>query len=180
MTLNEPDDLEIRVSEKKLQILGAVLLGLALIFAVIGAIVSPTDEQGRPVLLLPEVRAIETYRQVARSWTADLADLDGEISDLLAATARGDLLSQAQAAQRTLEHAVRLVQQIDRTPVPPVGMGLHEKLRGTAFTYLEAARSALQWVSAPVSGNREEASQYLQSARHGRQELEENSWMTAP
>ena len=54
MTVNNPSEPEIQISEEKLQKLGWILFGLAVIFTIIGAFVSPLDDQGKPVLLLPE------------------------------------------------------------------------------------------------------------------------------
>ena len=41
MTVNNPGDPEIHISEEKLQKFGLVLLGIAVLFTIIGAIVSP-------------------------------------------------------------------------------------------------------------------------------------------
>ena len=68
MTMNNPCETEIRISEDKLQKFGLILLGFAVLFTIIGAFVSPLDEQGKPVLLLPEVKAVEDYRRSAQTW----------------------------------------------------------------------------------------------------------------
>ena len=60
--MNNPCEPEIQISEEKLQKLGWMLLSLAVIFTLIGAFVSPMDKQGKPVLLLPEVKAVEIDR----------------------------------------------------------------------------------------------------------------------
>ena len=83
---------------------------------------------------------------------------------VLAAQQQGDLFSQSRSAQQTLQHAVELAQEVDRTKVPPIGMGLHEQLLSTTMSYLEAARSALQWVSAPDKNNLDQAVQKLKDA----------------
>jgi len=67
MTVNNQSDPEIHISEEKLQKLGWILLSLAVIFTIIGAVVSPLDELGKPVLLLPEVKAVEDYRRSAQT-----------------------------------------------------------------------------------------------------------------
>jgi hypothetical protein len=92
---------------------------------------------------------VEDYRRSAQDWVSELSVLDGEIANVLAAQQQGDLFSQSRSAQQTLQHAVELAQEVDRAKVPPIGMGLHEQLLSTTMSYLEAARSALQWVSAP-------------------------------
>ena len=78
---------------------------------------------------------------------------------------------------RSLQHAVELAQRVDRTGVPPIGMGIHEQMLSTTLTYLEAARSALQWVSAPEKKNQDTATQKLEEARKMKSELEANQWL---
>jgi hypothetical protein len=58
MTVNNQSEPEIHISEKKLQKLGWILLSLAVIFTIIGALVSPLDEQGKPVLFCPRLRLL--------------------------------------------------------------------------------------------------------------------------
>ncbi len=177
MTVNNQSDPEIHISEEKLRKLGWILLGLAVVFTIIGALVSPLDEQGKPVLLLPEVKAVEDYRRSAQIWISELTVLDGEIAYVIAAEQQGDLFSQSRSAQQTLQHAVELAQQVDRTRVPPIGMGLHEQILSTTLSYLEAARSALQWISAPEQKNQDQAIQILADARQLKSELEKNKWL---
>ena len=177
MTVNNQSDPEIHISEEKLQKLGWILLSLAVIFTIVGALVSPLDEQGKPVLLLPEVKAVEDYRRYAQAWISELTVLDGEIAHVIAAEQQGDLFSQSRSAQQTLQHAVELAQRVDRTRVPPIGMGLHEQILSTTLNYLEAARSALQWISAPEQKNQDQAIQILEDARQLKSELEKNKWL---
>jgi nucleotide-binding universal stress UspA family protein len=103
--------------------------------------------------------------------------LDGEIAHIITADQQGDLFSQSRSAQQTLQHAVELAQQVDRTRVPPIGMGMQEQMLSTTLSYLEAARSALQWVSAPEQENQDQAIQLLEDARQMKSELEKNKWL---
>ena len=177
MTVNKPGNPEIHISEEKLQKFGLVLLGIAVLFTIIGAIVSPLDDQGKPVLLLPEVKEVEDYRRSAQTWISELTVLDGEIAHVIATEQQGDLFSQSRSAQQTLQHAVELAQQVDRTRVPPIGMGLHAQMLATTLSYLEAARSALQWVSTPEKNNLDQAVQKLKDSRKMKANLEENQWL---
>ena len=43
MTVNNPSEPEIHISEEKLRKFGLILLGVAVLFAIIGALVSPLD-----------------------------------------------------------------------------------------------------------------------------------------
>jgi hypothetical protein len=171
---------EIQISEEKVHKFGLILAGLALLFTVIGAMVSPLDDQGQPVLLLPEVKAIEAYRQTARGWIVEMNLLDGEIAGVISPDQAGDLFSRSRGAQQTLERAVDLMQRVDRAQVPPIGMGLHEQMRQTAQVYLEAARDALQWISAPNEENKDLTCQTLEQARQMKTTLEKNTWLISP
>ena len=177
MTQNNSSEPTIQISEEKLQKFGWILCGIAVLFTVIGGFVSPVDDQGKPVLLLPEVKAVEDYRLSAQSWIDEMVVLDGEIAHVIAADQQGDLFTQSRFAQQTLQHAVELAQKVDRTSVPPIGMGLQEKMLNSTMTYLEAARSAMQWVSAPEKANQDTAKQKLETARSMRKELEANQWL---
>ena len=53
-----------------------VLLGL-------GLFVSPRDKNNRPILLMPDVKAVEDYRRSLASWHSRLLELDGRIARAL-------------------------------------------------------------------------------------------------
>ena len=179
MMRNDPDRSVIQISEEKLQKFGWILLVIAVLFIIIGVFVSPLDDLGKPVLLLPEVKAVENYRRSVQSWISELTVLDGEITHVIAADQQGDLFTQSRSAQQTLQHAVDLAQRVDRTKIPPIGVGIHEQVLSTTLTYLESARSALQWVSAPEKENQDMATQILEEARKLKTELEGNRWLNS-
>ncbi|MEI7844776.1 MAG: hypothetical protein WCK35_03130 [Chloroflexota bacterium] len=180
MKMNDQTQPDITISEEQMQRFGLILIGLAVLFTVIGTLVSPLDETGKPILLLPEVKAVEDYRLSAKEWIYELTLLDGEIAKVIAENQQGDLFSKSRFAQQTLQHAVDLAQQVDRTKVPPVGIGLHEKMLSASMSYLEAARSAMQWISAPDQKNLDQANLYLKNARQLKKELEHNQWLISP
>jgi len=97
---------EINLSQDKLQKAGVVLLCLVLVLSGIGWCVSPKDNDGRPILLSPEVKAMEDYRRSAQTWMDQLRALDSEIAGLLQTDRAGDLFTQSRQAQQMLEHAV--------------------------------------------------------------------------
>jgi len=178
--MNNSGESEILIPEEKLRKFGWILLGLTILFTIIGMFVSPLDKQGKPVLFLPEVKALEDYRRSAQNWLSELSILDGEIALVLSTEQQGDLFSQSRAAQQTLQHAFELVQNVDRTRVPPIGMGLQEQILSTSMSYLETARSALHWVSLPEESNLEQAIQQLADSRLLKSDLESNPWMNSP
>jgi hypothetical protein len=170
---------EIRISENMLQKLGWILLGVTVVFTLLGVLVSPRDEQGKPVLLLPNVKAVEDYKTTARTWIDEFSVLDSEIERVISPNSQGDLFTQSQGAQQTLQNAVELAQQVDRASVPPIAMGVQEKALATAMAYLEAARSALQWISAPDQNNHDLAVQKREIARQSLDDLEANPWLSS-
>lgn len=172
----ESDALEVHLDT--FQRIGVLLLVFALIFSVIGYFVSPHDEDGKPVLLLPEVRQMETYRRSANEWIQDFRALDSQIATI-AANQQSDLFSQSREAQTALQQAVQLAQEVDRTAFPPSAISLHDDLAATSLTYLEAARKMMIWVGAPKETNRSQLDTSLSAARQSFETLENNKWLEA-
>lgn len=168
---------EISLSQEHLQKIGFFILCLAVIFSIIGGFVSPHDNERNPILLLPEVKAVEDYRRSAQAWTEQLRTLDGEIAGLMETDSQGDLFTQSRQAQQMLEHAVALAKEVDQTHMPAAAMGFHEQMYNAAMTYLEAARSGMRWVSAPEPDRKADAQSKLEQARSARNVLEANQWI---
>jgi hypothetical protein len=176
---NDTVEKEIRISEEHIHKAGWISIGIVVIFIIIGIIVSPQDELGKPILLLPEVKSIEDYRHSARYWISELSSIDSEIDQLLRSVDMGDVFTQSRAAQSILQSSVNLAQQVDQIDVPTVGIGLHQQILTTALSYVEAARSTVKWISVPESENKEAALNQLDEARILRKELEINQWINS-
>ena len=128
-----------------------IILGILALLAV-GGIASPRSAEGRPFLLLPDVRSVEDYRRLAREADQELRLVDGK----LAATLGGnvdDLFGQTRRAQEAFEQILRLSEQLDQQDAPPALVGLKEDLNQAAMSYLEAARLTLRWLSIPNQAN---------------------------
>lgn len=171
---NEPETLEVKLDP--LQRAGVVLLVLAIIFTAVGIFVSPNDESGKPILLLPEVKQMETYRRSSFQWIDNFHSLDGQIATI-AADQKGDLFSQSREAQAALQMAVHQAQEIDRTAFPPSAVSLHEALVSTSLGYLEAARKMMIWVGAPEEPKRVQMEENLNQSRQALETLEKNKWL---
>jgi len=156
--------------------LGWLLLPLAIILTVVGALSTPHDARGQPLLLLPDVKVVEDYRLSISSATANLQLLDGEIAALLAGQ-NSDLFTQSRQAQAAFEHALRITQEVDVQSAPPALDGLRGAASGTASAYLEAARLALVWVSLPQDANHAAAENSMAQARQQLKTLEESKWL---
>ena len=164
------DDRGLRLS------LNWLLLPLGLFLTVLGALSSPRDAQGKPLLLMPDVKAVEDYRQSVSNATASMQLLDGEIAALLAGQTT-DLFTQSRRAQAAYEHALRIAQDVDVHIAPPALNGLRGVASSTASAYLEAARLAIRWVSLPQEENRTEAENSLAQARQQLNTLEKSKWL---
>ena len=164
-------------TERPLQLsAGGLLLAVGLALTLLGSQTSPRDPQGHPILLLPDVKAVEDYRRAVREDVVRLHLLDGEIASLLAEK-NPDLFSQSRQAQAALEHALQIAQAIDAQPAPPALEGLRGLAAQAAATYLEAARLALRWVSLPQADNRTAAAQTLDQAGQQLHTLEGSPWL---
>jgi hypothetical protein len=171
---NESESLEVDLDP--LQRAGILLLILAVIFASIGYFVSPHDEAGKPILLLPEVKQMEAYRRSSLAWIEDFHNLDRQVTTI-DANQQGDLFSQSREAQSALQLAVQLAQEIDRTEFPPSAVSLHEQMAATSLAYLEAARAMMIWVGAPEASKWAQLDQNLVLARQSLETLEKSKWL---
>lgn len=174
------DESEIQISEEKLQRIGIIVLILAVVFAIIGGFASPYDENGKPILLFPEVKAFEDYRRSARGWLAEIDHLDGEISSLMSEEGQGDLFTQSRQAQQMLQHAVEITQEIDQVKPPAAALGIHEHVYSASMGYLEVARLTMQWVSVPEKAKMDEIQIKVGEVRELRATLERNQWLNKP
>lgn len=154
------------------------LAGIGLVvLTVLGWLNSPIDRaSGRPLLLVPEVKAVHDYQANARVWLNRFQSLDAEIAGLLVEPT-GDLFSRSSQANQTVENAVSLTQRIDRTQAPLSLTSLQGAFKQAGLTYLEAARSALIWVSTPSAEKLADAQAKLQTARQQVEQLKQSEWL---
>ncbi|GAP13173.1 hypothetical protein LARV_00924 [Longilinea arvoryzae] len=174
------DNAEIEISKERIKCIGIILLAAVILFAVIGWLTSPQDENGKPVLLLPEVKAFEDYRRSARSWLEQMTLLDSEIAGVLGEQVSGDLFTRSRQAQQMLQRAVNLANEIDQAKVPAAAAGIHDQISATGLFYLDVARLTMRWVGAPEEPTRESINEKLEQSRNGRSALQENQWMRTP
>lgn len=152
-----------------------VIPAIALLILV-GWHASPRNEDGRPLLLLPDTKAVEEYRRLVVVWSNELRLVDGEITAILANDTT-DLFGQSRRAQRAFEHILEISQEIDRHEAPPTMMGLRESLNNASAAYLESSRLTLRWLSLPEQANMEQAQQVLSDARSNLHDLESSQWL---
>ncbi|MCU0486978.1 MAG: hypothetical protein MUC85_12815 [Anaerolineales bacterium] len=152
-----------------------IILGLLVLLA-IGGIASPRTAEGRPLLLLPDVKSVEHYRLLAREADQELRLVDGKLTATLSGDV-DDLFGQTRRAQEAFEQILRLSEQLDQQGAPPALVGLKEDLNQAAMGYLEAARLTLHWLSTPNPTNHEQAQAKLAEARASLAELEKSQWL---
>jgi hypothetical protein len=152
-----------------------VILAMLVLLA-IGGITSPRNEDGRPLLLLPDVRSVEDYHRLAREMDKQLLLVDGKIAATLGGNVN-DLFDQTRRAQDAFEQILHISEELDRQDAPPALMGLKDDLNQTAISYLEAARLTLRWLSIPNQANSEQAQAKLTDAQAKLTELEKSQWL---
>lgn len=153
--------------------MGVILLGLLL---GLGLTTSPRDAAGRPVLLMPDIRAVEGYRQKVVAWHTAWAAIGQDLGRLLS-TRETSLLDQSRLAQRLLEQATTLAQAVEGTDAPGSLIGLHDQALAAAGAFSQASAAANRWLSAPTPANEEIAKSAYQAATAALTDLQSNTWL---
>jgi hypothetical protein len=152
--------------------------GIVLFLLGLGLVTSPRDKDNHPLLLLPDLKAMEEYRRSLTSWHARFLELDARMTRLLSDNYGGDLFSQSSEGQKIQNETVQLLQEIDRTATPSAAVSARDKALNAGSAYLEASRASLTWISAPTSTNLDAAQKALDIAHTTLSELEASQWMT--
>ncbi len=156
-----------------------VWIGLTLLaLLVLGLFVSPRDQENRPVLLLPDAKAVEDYRNSARNWHARMKSLDADIATVLSGEFGSDLFSKSREAQKIMDTAIQLAQEIERQDVPTAAIPAKSLLIDAISAYLNASRAMLQWVTASNGENLASAQHSLNQARQSIELLEQSEWIS--
>jgi len=143
----------------------------------LGWLISPRDSTNRPILLLPDAKAVEDYRISISDWHGRMQSLDANITTILSGKFGSDLFSKSREAQKVMDAAIQLAQEIDRQDVPTAAIPAKSLLAQSASTYLNASRAMLQWVTASNEENLVEAQNTLDQARQTLKQLEQSEWI---
>ena len=160
----------------KSEITLVIVFVVAIVFGVVGWMVTPTNEKGQPILLLPDVKKVEDYRSKAVKWSKEFQILDGRLATLMSGNS-ASLYSQSNTSQDLFADYVKLAQEIQNTEAPASLTGLKDSLLGTSDTYLNAGQAALKWVSNPTTENYELAQSLIDTAQESLSLLESNTWI---
>ena len=155
----------------------AWITGVFVILLGLGLVISPWDRDGRPMLLLPDVKAVEDYRRSLVSWHDRLQELDGRIARVLSNNYGGDLFSQSSEGQKIMGETVQLLQEIDQTETPSAAVPARDMIMLAGSASLDASKFMLTWISAPTPANLNAAQQALAGARTTLSNLEASAWM---
>ena len=147
-----------------------------LIFGVLGWFNSPLSLDGRPVLLLPDVKRVETYRLQASRWVKQLSALEGQSAVLLSGN-RSDPLTLSRKAQRLYLDSIGLFEEVDTSLVPQVLTGVHQRIQECVQGQLEVTQNLLLWTSDPNELTHAAALTSLESLREEIAALKNNAWM---
>jgi hypothetical protein len=147
-----------------------------LFFAVLGWFNSPLSLEGRPVLLLPDVKRVETYRHQASRWVKQLSALEGQSAVLLSGN-RSDPLALSRKAQRLYLDSIRLFEEVDTSLVPQALGGVHQRIQEAIQGQLEVTQNLCLWISDPNELTHAAALTSLESAREELAALKNNAWM---
>jgi hypothetical protein len=157
-------------------VLGLIAGLLVAFLGVAGFISSPRDTAGHPILLLPDVMAVESYRSTVSAWVVEWRGLDKTMAGVLH-TDGTRLLATSQQAQQALDTATALAREVDATEAPAALLGLRDLSAQTAGDYAQASITAARWLSAPSSANLAAANAALAKAQKDRTSLEANAWI---
>lgn len=149
---------------------------LVIAFGVIGWQTTPKDEKGQPLLLLPDVKKVEDYRQKAEKWVEELKTLDGKLAVLMSGNSNS-LFSQSKNSQDLFAAYVKVAQDIQNTEAPASLTGLKDELLNTAYAYLNAGQASLKWVSNPSNDNFDATQERIETAQDLLSKLETNTWI---
>jgi len=164
------------IEKHSAQIWGLASLAILLV-TLLGWWQSPVEPiTSRPLLLIPEVKAIVDYQAKARGWMDAFQSLDAALSGLLL-DGNGDLFSQSQQGNRALQQAVELAQTVDQTEAPATLVSWHSQLKTISLAYLDAARLALRFIGASSPENRSAAQAALEQARKQLESARNSDWM---
>ena len=135
--------MEIEIQREPFFILAASIL--LVLFGAVGYFASPRAKDGRPVLLMPDVKAVEDYRRAASGWSASWRELDGQMHGVMDAESNSELLVMSRAAQRAFERAVELARSVDSTETPAPLIGLRDQAVAASLAYMDASVAVARW-----------------------------------
>ena len=153
------------------------ITSMAVLLLGLGLVISPRDKNDHPLLLLPDVKAMEDYRRSLANWHTRFLELDGRMTRLLSGNYGSDLFSQSSEGQIIQDETIQLMREIDQTSTPSAAASARDLAILVGSAYLDTSRAMLTWVSAPTTANLDMAKQALKAAQASLVELEASQWI---
>ena len=153
------------------------ITSMALLLLGLGLVISPRDKNNHPLLLLPDVKAMEDYRRSLVDWNTRFLELNGRMTRLLSDNYGSDLFSQSSEGQIIQDQTIQLMREIDQTSTPAAAVSARDMAIRAGSAYLDTSRAILTWVSALTTANLDAAQQALKAAQASLSELEASQWM---
>jgi hypothetical protein len=153
--------MELEFSRSTLYAIGAVIALMLLAF--LGRAVTPIGGDGQPLVLSPAYVATVRYLKAAQGWLERMAQIDADLTETI--EEEGNIYTQGRDAERAFEKALSIAREIEQGKAPPALASLQAALTRSAHACVQAARSALLYVSAPLAENRQTVDEALDAAR---------------
>lgn len=154
-----------------------LLLLPLVIFLLIGSIISPVNAEGKPIILSPEVKAIEEYRAKVERWHDYYVEID-QRSEAILLNGNIDLFTTSQDAQGILDDTLAVIRDLQQQKTPSAAIPARDIIDRVGEGYFLSSRAILKWVAAPNEENYKKAINALQSARNKLIEMEQSQWLT--
>jgi hypothetical protein len=154
----------------------ALIVSTVTVLTLLGYQASPRDEAGRPVLLLPDVRAVELYRRSAVRWANEWQAIGASLEQVVTEDDH-QLLLRSREAQRAFDLAVALAQEVDGTEAPSALLGLHEQAVANGDAHIQAGAAVARWLSAPTDEHRAAAETALGNASAAQAAFASSEWI---
>ncbi len=173
----------LRISKRVVRVFAWLLLIAVIVGGLhtVGVTVTPRDDDGELMVLVPSLWATERYREQVRRWIGELTEIDRRLTALLDqdvdAANSTELYHQGQEMQVVGEMAFSVEQRITFADSPVAMVGLREQAKITAEAYLESAVLTSRWLNAPSETGQREALESLERARSQRETLENSRWL---
>ncbi len=147
----------------------------------VGVAVTPRDDDGALMILVPSLWATQRYREQVYGWIDELAEIDDRLTALLDqdvdAANSTELYTLGQEMQVVGELAFALEQRITFANSPVAMVGLGEQAKITAKAYLGSAVLTSRWLNAPSETGQQAALESLDQARSQRETLKNSRWL---
>ncbi|MCP4540401.1 MAG: hypothetical protein GY832_24955 [Chloroflexi bacterium] len=173
----------LRISKRVFRVLAWLLLIALLVGGLhtVGVAVTPRDDDGALMILVPSLWATQRYREQVYRWIDELAEIDDRLTTLLGqdvdAANSTELYTLGQEMQLLGELAFSVEQRVTFANSPVAMVGLGEQAKVTAKAYLEAAVLTSRWLNAPSETGQQAALESLEQARSQRETLKNSRWL---